>query len=242
MIAAGSVESIGRDEGLRLSRVQYVRLADVLDSLRDDEWAAPTDCAGWDVKAVAAHVLGNLEGTRSPRELVRQLRAARRLGYDDWLDALNDVQVRAHAADPPRQVAARLRELVEPALRMRARVPLPLRRLVRLSLPVSGRVPLAWVLDVIYTRDTFLHRVDVCRATGRDVVVDESERRVVADIVAEWAARHGEPFVLRLTGPAGATYTGGPGGEEIECDAVEFARLVSGRGTPRGLLTASVQF
>lgn len=242
MIPVASVKPIGRGEGLLLSRVQYARLVDVLGSLTDDEWAAPTDCAGWDVKAVASHVLGNLEGVRLPREFVRQARAARTLDHDDWLDALNEVQVREHRSWPPERIVARLAELVEPALRMRSRTPFLLRRLVRPRLPVAGRVPLSWVLDVVYTRDTFLHRVDVCRATGRAVVVDEVERRVVADIVAEWANRHGEPFVLRLTGPAGGEYTKGAGGERLECDAVEFARLVGGRGEAAGLFAVPVQY
>lgn len=241
MIDAGSVRPIKRGEGLLLSRVQYALFADVLDSLTDEEWAAPTECPGWDVKAVASHVLGNLEGIRRPRVFARQFRQARRAG-GDWLDEVNAIQVREHRDWEPRRVAAALREIVEPALRMRARTPLLLRTLVRPALPVAGRVPLGWIADVVYTRDTFLHRVDVCRATGREVVVGAAEQRILADIVAEWARRHGEPFVLRLTGPAGGEYVSGSGGEEIECDAVEFARAVGGRGEPRGLLAVPVQY
>ncbi len=241
MIDPASVRRIKRGEGLLLSRVQYARFVEVLDSLSDEEWAAPTDCPGWDVKAVASHVLGNLEGIRLPREFVRQYRLARR-AEGSWLDELNAIQVREHAAWEPRRIAAALRDIVEPALRMRARTPLPLRLLVRPDLDVAGRMPLGWIADVVYTRDTFLHRVDVCRATGRAVVVDEIEQRVLADVVAEWAARHGKPFVLRLTGPAGGEYTSGAAGERLECDAVEFARLVGGRGQPTGLLAVPVQY
>lgn len=241
MIAVGAIKPIKRGEGLLLSRIEYARFADLLDALAPEEWAAPTDCAGWDVKAVASHVLGNLEGLRRPREFVRQYRLARR-EKGPWLDALNAVQVREHAAWEPQRVAAELRAIVEPALRMRMRTPLLVRTLVRPVLPVAGRVPLSWIADVVYTRDTFLHRVDVCRATGREVVADEVEERVIADIVREWAARHGQPVVLRLTGPAGATYVSGTGGAEIECDAVEFARFVGGRGNPTGLLATPVQY
>jgi hypothetical protein len=52
---------------------------------------------------------------------------------------------------------------------------------------------------------------------------------LVADVVEEWAQRHGRPFTLRLTGPAGGTW--GTGGPELEFDAVEFCRALSGRGT-----------
>ena len=237
-----AVPPVDRVEGVRLSRVQYHRLADVLDSLSPTEWAAPTDCAGWDVKAVASHVLGGLECLVSRREFVRQLLAGRRLGYPDPLDGLNEYQVRLYAPLPSSVVAARLRSLVDPALKARLRTPRALRSLVRPSMAVSGRVSLGWIFDVIYTRDTFMHRIDVCRATGRDVVTDQIEARIVADIVGEWADRHGAPVTLRITGPAGGTYVAGSGGEEIECDAIEFARLVSGRGTPVGLLATSVQY
>ncbi|HVF06130.1 MAG TPA: maleylpyruvate isomerase family mycothiol-dependent enzyme [Frankiaceae bacterium] len=241
MIDVATVGPIRRGEGLRLSRVQYARFADLLDALSPEEWAAPTDCAGWDVKAVASHVLGSLEDIRKPHGFVRRYQLARKED-GDWLDALNAVQVREHAAWEPGRIAAELRAVVKPALRMRARTPLLLRTVVRPTLPVAGRVPLSWIADVVYTRDTFLHRVDVCRATGREVVVDDVERRVIADIVREWAGRHGAPFVLRLTGPAGATYGSGTGGAEIACDAVDFARYVGGRGNPEGLLATPVQY
>lgn len=242
MTPVSTIRPIRRVEGAHLSRVQYERLADVLDSLSPAEWEAATECPGWDVKAVASHVLGGLACVRSPREFVRQVLAGRRLGYADPLDGLNEYQVRHYADVPPGEVVARLRSLVDPALRVRTQTPWLLRTLVRPKLNVTGRVPMGWILDVIYTRDTFMHRVDVCRATGRDFVADETEARIVADVVREWAERHGAPVTLRLTGPAGGTYVAGSGGEEVDCDAIEFARVVSGRGAGQGLLATSVQY
>lgn len=232
---------IGRAEGLALSRVQYDRFADVLDTLAPEEWALPTDCTEWSVKDVAAHVLGGLEAVRSPRELLRQVRLARRDRTRPFLDALNDVAVREKADVPGADVAARLRTVLPSALKGRARTPAPLRSLVKVRMDVAGVVSLGWILDVVYSRDTFLHRVDVCRATGRDIVLDATERRIVADVAEEWAGRHGAPVTLVLTGPAGGTYDFG-GGEAIECDAVEFTRSVSGRGSADGLLKTPVQF
>lgn len=234
MTDAASVPPIRSGEGLLLSRIEYVRFLEVLDTLSEEEWAAPTELPGWDVKAVASHVLGGLECVAVPREFVRQYRAGRRvaveLGLADPYDGLNEVQVREHAPLSGAEVADRIRALVDRALRHRGRTPRWLRRAVRPTLDVAGRVPLGWVLDVVYTRDTYLHRVDVCRAVGREVVVDDVEERVVADMVREWSERHGRAVTLRLTGPAGGTYECQGGGEEIELDAVEFTRLVSGRG------------
>ncbi len=65
---------------------------------------------------------------------------------------------------------------------------------------------------------------------------------IVADVVAEWATRHRQPFTLHLTGPAGGTWVSGEGGPLIETDAVEFCRVLSGRGHGDGLLATQVPF
>jgi hypothetical protein len=64
--------------------------------------------------------------------------------------------------------------------------------------------------------------------------------RIVADVVAEWARGHGQPYRLTLTGPAGGSWSAG--GEEISLDAVEFCRILSGRAPGTGLLTSAVPF
>jgi hypothetical protein len=88
-----------------------------------------------------------------------------------------------------------------------------------------------------------MHRVDITRATGRELVLTaEHDGRIVADAVAEWARRHGQPFTLELTGPAGGTFTRGSDGEAITLDAVELCRIFSGRATGSGLLTQEVPF
>jgi DNA topoisomerase-1 len=72
--------------------------------------------------------------------------------------------------------------------------------------------------------------------------LDEVDTRIIADIVREWGERHGQPFQLRLTGPAGGTYASGSHGDPLDVDAVEFCRLVSGRAEGSGLLSQLVPF
>ena len=57
---------------------------------------------------------------------------------------------------------------------------------------------------------------------------------IVADVVLEWARRHGRPYRLELTGPAGGSWSSGTGGEEIVMDAADFCRVVAGRPGPAG--------
>jgi hypothetical protein len=46
-----------------------------------------------------------------------------------------------------------------------------------------------------------MHRVDTAQATGCDTALTaERDGRIIADVVAEWARRHGQLFTLTLTG------------------------------------------
>jgi hypothetical protein len=67
------------------------------------------------------------------------------------------------------------------------------------------------------------------------------------DVAMRLAAAEYERFAdmlrtLRLTGPAGGTWARGEGGPVIETDAVEFCRVLSGRGHADGLLAVQVPF
>lgn len=231
---------IRRAEGAALSRVQYARFLDLLATLSPDEWTVPVeDCPGWTVKDVAGHVLGGLECVAKPKEFVRQYLAGLKMGAANPLDGLNAYQVSYYAPLSTDELLARLANAVEPGLRGRLRTPWLLRTAVRPTLDPAGRVPMGWILDVIYTRDTFVHRIDVSRAVGREMVVDDVEQRIAEDMAEEWAERLGRPVTLVL---GDATYAfGGSGGERLETDVVSFARAVSGRGEREGLLATPVQ-
>ena len=88
-----------------------------------------------------------------------------------------------------------------------------------------------------------MHRADIARATGAEMfLTPEHDGRIIADVVAEWARRHGKPFTLALTGPAGGEYIGGQDGDRITLDAVEFCRTLAGRANGAGLLAQQVPF
>lgn len=194
---------------------------------------------------MAAHVLGMAEMAASVREMARQQRLAGKAG--GGIDALTAVQVRAHADLDGPAIAAALEVTAPRALRGRRRLS---RVAGQVTLPeeqVNGDIREHWrigfLLDVVLTRDVWMHRIDVCRATGREPELTSGHDGVlVADVVAEWAQRHGRPYELTLTGPAGGQWSSGTGGERVELDAVEFCRLLSGRGSGAGLLAQQVPF
>ena len=62
-------------------------------------------------------------------------------------------------------------------------------RHMKMEMP-SGteRWKIAYLMDTIFTRDTWMHRGDIARATGRELVLTpDHDGRIVADVVAEWA-------------------------------------------------------
>ena len=231
----------------------YERLLELLEQLEPEEWCAPTECPGWDVAAMVGHLIGAGKAGASLREAFRQERWARRHAGEfdgNSLDATNELQVRDHAGLSPQERIAELRRVAPAAVRGRMRLPGPLRR-VQLRLDQGGSnapgmpttLSFGHAMDVIYTRDVWLHRIDIARATGRPVDLDGgSDRRIVEDVVAEWAERHGRPFHLTLTGPAGGAFQQGRGGPHLELDPVEFCRILSGRAPAAGLLATRVLF
>jgi uncharacterized protein (TIGR03083 family) len=238
--------ALPRDTSMRLAATEYRRFADLLQSLRPEDWTQPTECPGWDVRAMTAHALGMVEMAASLREGKRQLKLARGRG-GVFIDALTALQVEERADMTPAQITDRYVARGPKAARARRRTPWFVRRRV---MPEPQQVgghdeiwTLGYLIDIILTRDPWMHRIDIVRATGAaHVLTADHDGVLVADIVAEWAARHGKPYRLRLTGPAGGSWQNGHGGPLIETDAIEFCRILSGRGHADGLLATQVPF
>ncbi|MGZ4507567.1 MAG: maleylpyruvate isomerase family mycothiol-dependent enzyme [Blastococcus sp.] len=223
---------------------EYRRLGALLAELGDEDWQRPTDCDEWDVRQMVAHLVGAAEATASIRELARQARLGRRTRPGaPGVDGMNAVQVADRAEATPARLRADLADAGGRGVRARTRIPAPLRALPMPFGPPLGTRPLGYLMDRIYTRDAWLHRVDLARATGRPLLLTpDHDGRIVADVVAEWAGAHGEPYRLTLTGPAGGSWSSGADGEDITVDAVEFCRILSGRARGAGLLTRGVPF
>jgi uncharacterized protein (TIGR03083 family) len=237
---------ISRREAGELAATENARALDLLRSLDEKDWSKPTDCTEWDVRALAAHVLGGMEAFASLREFMHQMRAGRKAAGDGpFVDGMTAVQVSERASLSRQQLVDRVAAVGPRAAHARARVPSLLRRMP-MKEEVGGQPEtwrLGYLLDVILTRDTWMHRVDIARATDREMLLTpDHDGRIVADAVAEWARRHGQPFTVTLEGPAGGTFTNGGGGEEIALDAVEFCRTLSGRAQGAGLLNQEVPF
>ncbi|MDO5501075.1 MAG: maleylpyruvate isomerase family mycothiol-dependent enzyme [Propionibacteriaceae bacterium] len=207
-----------------------------VDRLGPDDWARVTDCTGWTVRHMVAHLAGSTECA------VRKLAMLRHYGPailksvrapETMVDHMCASQIAARAGMTDREVAADLRRWAADAPTHLDAWPGPVRRL-RLPAPVGapqGRT-VSWFTDVITIRDVWMHRVDLARALGvpRETTVAETEavRQVIRDLDTDWT---GPAVDLTLTGVGGGTWRIGAGDPvaHITEDAIACLRLLSGR-------------
>jgi uncharacterized protein (TIGR03083 family) len=247
VIAAEQIPPLEHEEAMRLAQTEYQRLIELVEALAPEDFTRPTDCTGWDVAAVFGHLLGMMERNADRAEFARQSAAAGQRAAatgELWIDALTALQVVEHAQLTPAQLVKAVRRAAPLSLAARSQAtPEQRAKTFNPGMPNGEEWTAGYLIDVIHTRDPWMHRVDICRATGTELVLTaEHDGRIVADVVAEWARRHGQPFTLVLEGPAGGSYTSGTGGPHLQLDAVQFCRILSGRGAADGLLAQQVPF
>ena len=118
------------------------------------------------------------------------------------------------------------------AARARRHRPAVLRRItLDPGIPGQPRWRLDYLLDVIYNRDLWMHRVDLARATERPFILGDHDREIVAQVVRDlargWSAA---PVALELTGPAGGWLLGsGDPVAVVRAEAVAYMRALAGR-------------
>jgi uncharacterized protein (TIGR03083 family) len=232
---------ITRKEARVLAEAEFERFIALARSLTPEEWATDTDCVGWDVRTMSLHVLGSAEAQASPLVFLHQLRRGLPLNKEidahHWVDGLNELQIRERSGLSNAELVDQLAVVAPKAVKGRFGTPLPMRYTPIPFGPPIGWKPVNYLLEVGFTRDVWAHRIDIHAVIGRPMDVDpDHDGRLVADIVAEWAAIHGEPFELTLTGAAGGTFTQGTGGEQVQIDALDFIRTLAGRLPGTGVL------
>lgn len=249
------VPCLTHDTAMRLQAAELRRTIEMLNSFDEHQWTSQTDCPDWDVRRMYLHVLGACEGAASMVENARQMLRARRHQKANGgpLEAgLSAVQVHDRQTITAPALLERLRGVAPRTIRKRTSLPGLLRRAVRFKVdgPVVEKWSVGYLVDTIYLRDLWMHRIDASRAAGVNLELSaDHDGVIVDDIVAEWARRHGHPMRLTLTGVAGGTYVAKPDGavdpvDVGEFDAVEFCRMLAGRSDrpADGLLATVVPF
>src|SRR6266542_1679624 len=207
-INARQIPPITLDRVAEVATAELEAFIALLADLDDRDWARPTDCAGWTVHDLTAHLVGQYQGLAKLSVFLRRHRRAhRRYPALSRLDADNRQQIDDLGGRSGRELVAMLAAIGPKAIRARRRVPALLRRLC-------------------------MHRVDLARATGRPLALGAHDRVVVAQVIADlgWAWE-GPPVLLELTGRAGGRWTLGQGAPvaTVRADTVDYLRALSGR-------------
>ena len=246
--------ALPHDLAMRLAATEYERFAAAVSELSGDDWTRPTDCPAWTVHELVAHVVGMASMASSPLEERRQRKAVvarmRQQGHaGTFLDALTAHQVDLFRDRTPDELVVISSTIGAKAARGRKRTPRFIRKR-RLPVPqhvngVTEHWTVGYLVDTVLTRDPWMHRVDLAEATGLPMTLTaDHDGVIVADIVDEWARRHGRPYHLTLTGPAGGFWSSGVADEadHLMLDAIQFCRVLSGRSEGHGLLSTQVPF
>lgn len=243
-IDAHAIPGLSHREATALARIELDRVLRLLQDLEPEDWSKPTACSRWSVREIVAHLVAFADAYSDFAEFRRQgsSRAAQRyrkagLGR---LDAMNQIGVDDRANLTPRQVIAQLQERGPRAIRTRDRLPAALRHLL-LPLgkitPELGHIwlPIGYLTDTVLTRDMWMHRLDVSRATGKEMLLtSEHDGRITAlvvrDLARALAPKLSTGVVFTLTGPAGGSWRiGRETRATVHVDALTFHLLASGR-------------
>ena len=205
--------------------------AELLRSLGNDDWDLPTDCDLWSVRDIVAHLIGWGEGLTSPGEGLHQFVASRRrvreLGGST--NAQNQVQVEDRRDMTVDELIAAYERASARLLKLRNRVGVVGRAIPWYNPVLGGFATVGFVADSIFTRDTFMHRIDISRAADRDLVMGLHQDLLIADIVRDWAARAGIPVHVELDGPGGGTFVNDGARVTVRTSAIDFCRAMTGR-------------
>ncbi len=249
---ASRIPALTHEEALRMSTEELGRFLALIESLSDEDWNQPTACSLWSVKDIVAHQAAHVTSLISLRRFLSQLnpllmRPYRSKGMD-FLDAWNQSQVDLRRTSSPAELVDEIRRNGPRSLSGRDRVPAFVRAP---KLPLPGldqpRSP-GYLFDLIYTRDMWMHRHDICSATMRPMDLDANhDGRVVALVVRDLAEKSAKDMrnlaaILELAGPSGGSYR--LGADEaplvsIEMDALDFCVLTSGRDRADNVLAGS---
>jgi uncharacterized protein (TIGR03083 family) len=242
--SAQDIAPLTRGQVAQAATAELAACLALLSDLGEPDWARPTDCAGWTVRDLAAHLVGQYQGLASPAVYLRRhYRAHRRHPALSRLDADNRQQIDDLTGRTGAELTAMLARIGPKAIRARHRVPGLVRRQHISRLYPEEHLPddrLGYVLDVLGLRDPWMHRIDLARATGRPLPPGLHDHLIVTQVIADLhRAWPGPPALLELTGPAGGRWTLGncPAAATIRADTVDYLRTLSGRDNHPALHT-----
>lgn len=232
---AEAIQYVTADEAYSLMCFELDRMLELLEQLEEPDWVRPTACTLWNVRDIAAHQAAGYTSGTGYRAMLHQYAAIPRRGQLPE-DAINEFQLKERAGRSPQALIAELRSAGPTAARKWA-YQFRLVKPISLPHPVGGKLSVRHLMWVIHSRDTWMHRLDICRATGREFKqFPEHDRRIVELVVLDVSRKLSKSLarssiIFDLSGAAGGVWKVGQGEPRatVRMDALEFAIFASGR-------------
>jgi len=207
------------DQGVEAFRADRDEVLKVARSLTADEWASPSDCDGWRVQDVVAHMANVCRAVVDPGSLAP--------GVAGDLEATQAAQADAHRSWTADEVLADYEDVSAKALESVIGLQAPGMAETVIPIENAGHYPLHMVVNA-FAFDHYCHlRYDVLRPNGpidRPVPPSDDVRlgatmewllaglpQMAADAMRRTVTR---PVALVLTGPGGGTWTVEPASED----------------------------
>ena len=233
--SAESIPYTNEDEAYQLMNTALDRFIHLIESLAPEDWTKPTACAAWNVHDMVAHQAGGYASGTSYKEMIRQYTSKPKSGQLPE-DAINALQVAERADKTPADLINELKQIGKNTAHNWAYGFRAIKWIVTPH-PVAGFLLLRHLMWVIHSRDTWMHRLDICRAANRPFEqTREHDGRINELVVLDTAKKlknrlGGRGITLILTGIAGGTWRIGKADPvaEIEMDVLDFNIFVSGR-------------
>jgi len=94
------------------------------------------------------------------------------------VDGTNRLQIEERANHSTAEIIAEFRQNGPIAIKNRQKLPWLVRQL-----PIPGMGSFGYLMDIIYPRDEWMHRYDICAATGKKMVITPEHDGRILDLV-----------------------------------------------------------
>ena len=223
------------DEAFTLMQTAFNRFIKLIETLDPEDWNKPTACTAWNVHDMVAHQAGGYASGTGYREMLRQYSSMPKPGQLPE-DAINELQVAERAGKSSTELIAELKAVGPVAMHKWAHQ-FRLAKPLTAYHPVGGWINLRRLMWIIHSRDTWMHRLDICRATGRSFEqTPEHDGRIAALVMRDVEKAlskklNGRALVFELSGVAGGAWKLGAGepAAVVKMDVLEFNIFISGR-------------
>lgn len=225
------------DEAYGLLITELERFIGLVETLGPEDWGKPTACTAWTVRDILAHQAGGYASGTSYREMIHQYS---HLPKSDQLpeDATNETQLYERRGKSPAELIIELQS-VGPIAAQKWAYQFRLLKTITIPHRTAGSLNIRHLMWVIHSRDTWMHRLDICRATRRKFEQTvEQDGRITALVMLDVAKAltrklGGQSIAFNLTGIAGGIWKIGNGepAATIRMDILDFNIFASGRFT-----------